>query len=224
MLFTASHMRSRQRTVEGPALFQESIIQDVSRQTALTRPVSQRLRFPVPRNQAIVSAVVVLNQPNRPAAIARCIRAVVISAVKRVAFRTWSHLGEKTHEIVAPVRRHRNSTASVFEVGRIRWVVTPLFRLRPALVLDGFGTAVSRQSLPRQFALQASAALRFAGYQVVASDRFCRPAIAMTQPVRGTDATVRCSMDHRKSTEASSRQFNQRHTFHYMTEACLLAA
>src|SRR5262252_88881 len=113
MIICDSTFRKRERqsgwfcqgTFDGPAAA-EPRGQRVRPQIELVGPVFHAPGFPLPRHPKCIAAgtlVTSLFGAIRPAAILRCVRAIVIDAVNRVALRwPWPHVSQEIRKRLAP--------------------------------------------------------------------------------------------------------------------------
>lgn len=171
--------------------------------------------------------IVPLSRPISPSTIRRFIVTMRINSIKRVIRWTWSHVGVERFERFAPALAHRDATAPVVFPMGCRWCVatrqhvrvSPIF-LRPVTAL---AVAVFVVSGGCVLALNATATLGVADFQVHRQDRGDGSAVALTAPqdrraIRIASASGH--FDHGQASDSfSNAVFNcARHNKHFTME------
>lgn len=217
--------RKCQCPLNWPFVMQQTIRQRRPCQTALSRPISDRLCAALPRDQSIMTRVIVLLRSCRPPTVGRCVRAIYVDSVYRmIDCWAWSHVARKCLERVQPLRAHRNPAHAVIAIGVVARIVATLLRLIPRFELWRESAAVLGKPCFLQLGLQTAAAISPARNQVVAVDALLTAAVTSTLP-ESADASILGAADYKKTAESFGGQVNQwRHASYCMTDRCRLWA
>lgn len=108
----------------------------VFRQTSRSEPLSKRATLSTIFNVTVPPIVIHLVNLDRPRAVVRRIRTVVVAAFNGM-LRRWfrSNVSKKGDEIIAPSFAHCNAPATIVTKGRSFRIQAPLFHGYPSLVL-----------------------------------------------------------------------------------------
>lgn len=102
----------RQGAARVPA-FQDAAFQRARFEAEQAFPLRYGVTLPVKLQDAIVAAVVSLRQFARPSAIRRLVMSIRVNAIKGVAGRAWSHVGDEGREVLRPSLAHPNAATAV---------------------------------------------------------------------------------------------------------------
>jgi hypothetical protein len=161
-------------------------------------------------DEHVSPSVLGLLAPSSPSAIARFVVAVGVNSIKRVAYWTRSHIGEKGRSARAPFFAHSNTSASVhLEPYRVR-VVTPLFSLAPRTVFRGDSgrpsfterRSVCSRMKPNDFPLEAATTTSSASQKVIPIDWLFGSAFTAAQPLDSSAPDIVRSAQHGQSPES----------------------
>lgn len=133
-----------------------------------------------------------------PAAITRCIRAIIVGVPVDRMLGRWpaAHVFIKRAEAVSPPLTDRNPSSAIHRVLRVRWIQAALFQGRPCLIFRRVMLPVRRKdfrsAFGRPFPTPAPATLRSTTPQALNAREMDPAAVAPTAPSRRL-AVPRCN-------------------------------
>lgn len=123
----------RQGSFESPAAPQ-SAKDTLPRNTKFSRPLGNRQRVSMKRDESIRSAIVRLLNAARPTAVVRSISTIVVNAFKSRFGRTFAHVGKEGAEIVPPLTDANPTIAVASAKNWCFGITTPIVHRRPNTV------------------------------------------------------------------------------------------
>lgn len=184
-------------------------------------PIASAQCFVIDGVKPCPASVSALLSGRRPMAVIRRIGTIVVASVDRVAARTWSHVTQKSREIIAPFIADGDTSRAI---ARKFWTI----RIQAALLEafpDSIFARVCASRLPMRgassdndLAVETAATLRYSGSQIVANDFDLCAAIAATDPEGFASASaIMCGASkHDPSPESATGQVNQA-THHFFS-------
>jgi len=166
----------------------QSFIKSVSVNAKFNTPLSNCKIKPIIFKSTIGSGVVGLLFASSPSAIILGIPKAIVNTLKSHAFWPIAHITRKNLKTCSPFFTNSNPPATVVLVKFMGRIVTSIFNVLPnrikrslAFAVGGIGFVKVMGSGATPFAVEATARLRHARLEVVASNAFLNTAITQTQ-------------------------------------------
>lgn len=165
---------------------QKSLIQGRARY-ALTSGDLFNGHHPAPP-RLVRAPIVCLLLSRSPSAIIGFVVSAWVTSIERLIFGALTHVGKKILKAVEPSITHSYSGTAISRKRLVVRVLAPFFSCLPRLISLAFGQAMRPRSITKLLAVQASATLRVARLQGVASHRSLGAAIAFAHPINSIAA------------------------------------
>ena len=208
--------RQSESVTHGPANF-ESPCDHGCGESGVTCPVLQDQAPSVMFDAPVTATIALLHSLCRPSAVINRVWSVVVDAVQRVTDRwPWSHIQQKSGEVITPLSAHVDATASVAWEVLASGVVAASLSARPCPVFDGAALAVRQVFRRGNLSAQTSTTARMSNLDSPRTDDFHATAIAPAQksplPISGS----RCIGLNREAAVSGSDSWN--HNGYFTTE------
>lgn len=131
----------------------------------------------------IIAFISSLLKRSGPIAIFLRIRTIVITSFNRMVWRwSWSHVGIKSYQRIAPSVTNRNSPGTVIFIRRISRVIATIFHVIPDLAFRCRGKAVNPFVTRSSFSAITSTALSEFQSKNLLAEAFLFSAVALAKP------------------------------------------
>lgn len=171
-----------------------------------SRRFSDGYVFACNKNPAACPPVLRLLASWNPSHVPRCVRAVVVHALKRVPGRAWTNVAEKRLKVYGPGWIHVDPAGAVIAKPRVLGICATLLRCRPRVVLASVSVAVHKVASTAKTA----APLSVASSQHIEANRLFVAAIAATEPQRSFPGSA-SAPNGNEFPESSAAQINDAH-------------